>query len=88
MIFVCNCSIGGCDEQEPLPLDDRYPEQLEQFEKTGRPDIQTGDAALDELLKECIRIKPEARPTMRQFEEKTHRLLEEKREKEALSLTS
>ena len=49
-------SIRGSDGQEPLPLDDGYPEQLEQFEKTGRPDTQTGDAALYDILRECIRI--------------------------------
>ncbi|MCC5998532.1 MAG: PQQ-binding-like beta-propeller repeat protein, partial [Thermofilum sp.] len=47
--------------------DERYPEELEQFEKTGKPEVRTGDVALDEILRECIRIKPEARPTMRQF---------------------
>lgn len=74
-------SIRGSDGQEPLPLDEGYPEQLEQFEKTGRPDIQTGDAALDELLRECIGIKPEARPTMRQFEEKLIDYLRRKEKK-------
>jgi serine/threonine protein kinase len=63
--------------------DERYPEELEQFEKTGKPEVQTGDVALDEILRECIRIKPEARPTMRQFEEK---LLDYLRRKERKKL--
>ena len=50
--------------------DERYTEELEQFEKTGKPEVRTGDLALDAILRECIKIKPEARPTMRQFEEK------------------
>uniref|UniRef100_A0A7C1GRK8 Protein kinase domain-containing protein n=1 Tax=Thermofilum adornatum TaxID=1365176 RepID=A0A7C1GRK8_9CREN len=61
--------------------DERYPEQLEQFEKTGKPEIQTGDAAPDNILRECIRIKPEARPTMRQFEEKLIDYLRRKEKK-------
>jgi outer membrane protein assembly factor BamB/tRNA A-37 threonylcarbamoyl transferase component Bud32 len=61
--------------------DERYPGELEKFEKTGKPEIQTGDAALDEILRECIRKKPEARPTMRQFEEKLIDYLRRKEKK-------
>jgi hypothetical protein len=61
--------------------DEKYVEELEHFERTGKPEIQTGDMALDAILKECIKIKPEDRPTMQQFEEKLVDYLRRKEKK-------
>jgi len=47
----CTRSIRGSDRRELLFPDEKYPEELKMFEKTGKQEIQTGDAALDEILR-------------------------------------
>uniref|UniRef100_A0A7C1CDX1 Zinc-ribbon domain-containing protein n=1 Tax=Thermofilum adornatum TaxID=1365176 RepID=A0A7C1CDX1_9CREN len=46
-----------------------YIEAIAGLEDGEKPEIETGDSDLDEIVERCLKVRPEERPSMEQFEE-------------------
>jgi serine/threonine protein kinase len=63
-----------------FPLDDvGYQEAVARLERGGSVEIRTGDGDLDAIIEKCIKVKPDERPSMRDFENMLFEYLEKRR---------
>jgi serine/threonine protein kinase/outer membrane protein assembly factor BamB len=46
-----------------------YEKELKRLEIGGKVEIRTGDSDLDAIIEKCIKLNPDKRPSMREFEE-------------------
>jgi serine/threonine protein kinase/outer membrane protein assembly factor BamB len=46
-----------------------YEKELKRLEIGGKVEIRTGDSDLDAIIEKCVKLNPDKRPSMREFEE-------------------
>jgi hypothetical protein len=56
-----------------------YQEAVARLERGGSVEIRTGDGDLDAIIEKCIKVKPDERPSMRDFENMLFEYLEKRR---------
>jgi len=55
-----------------------YTDAIAQLEKGNKVEVRTGDSDLDAIIEKCIKVKPDERPSMREFEKMLFEYLEKK----------